>query len=300
MIHIVKTRRIWLIISSVFFVAAVIALLSWGLKFGVDFTGGSILEVSYKNSAPTNEVIHEKLAPLNLGEVEARRAGEQNIILRFKNVDQPTHQKILDALKPSGEFTEKSFDSIGPVIGQDLRNKSMWAIIIALVLILAYLSYVFRKVSHTVASWKYGAVAIVGLVHDIVLVAGVFAVLGKFAGVEVTASFIAAFLTVLGFSVHNTIVVFDRSRENLLKRGGNFEDVVEYSVNQTLGRSINTSLTVLLVMTAVYFFGGESIRNFTLVLILGVLFGTYSSIFVASPLLVVWHNVSKRRKTSSK
>ncbi|MEK7102914.1 MAG: protein translocase subunit SecF [Patescibacteria group bacterium] len=300
MIHIIKTRRIWLILSSVLFVVAVAALCTWGLKFGVDFTGGSIMEISYSNTAPTNETIHEKLSSLELGEIEARRSGEQNVILRFKNVDQTTHQKILEALKPTGEFTEKSFDSIGPVIGKDLRNKSLWAIVIALALILAYLSFVFRKVSHSVASWKYGAVAIVGLLHDIVLVAGVFAVLGKFAGVEVTASFIAAFLTILGFSVHNTIVVFDRSRENLLKRGGNFEEVVEYSVNQTLGRSINTSLTVLLVMTAVYFFGGESIRNFTLVLILGVLFGTYSSIFVASPLLVVWHNITKGRRAHKK
>lgn len=300
MIHIIKTRRVWLGISLVSFVLALAALLLWGLKFGVDFTGGSILEVQYSASAPTNEVIHEALRPLNLGEIEVRRAGETNVILRFKDVDQPTHQRILDTLKSSGEFTEKSFDSIGPVIGQDLRNKSMWAIVVALILILVYLSFVFRKVSHSVSSWKYGAVAIIGLVHDIVLVAGVFAVLGHFAHVEVTASFIAAFLTILGFSVHNTIVVFDRSRENLLKRGGSFEETIEYSVNQTLGRSINTSLTVLLVMAAVYFFGGESIRNFTLVLILGVLFGTYSSIFVASPLLVVWHNMSKRNKSIKK
>lgn len=295
MLHIIKTRRIWLTISAVLFVVAVVAIALWGLKFGIDFTGGSILEVQFQQEAPSSEVIREKLAPLELGEIEVKQAGETGVILRFKEIDQATHLAIIDALKTSGELTEKSFDSIGPVVGRDLRDKSVSAIVVALILILAYISVVFRKVSTTIASWKYGAVAIVGLIHDVVLVVGVFAMLGHFAGIEITASFIAAFLTILGFSVHNTIVVFDRSRENLLKRGGQFEETIEYSVHQTLGRSINTSLTVLLVLIPVYFFGGESIKNFTLVLILGVLFGTYSSIFVASPLLVAWHHMSKRR-----
>ncbi|MDP2656236.1 MAG: protein translocase subunit SecF [bacterium] len=296
MINIVKTRRIWLTFSTVMFVLAVIAISVWGLRFGIDFTGGSILEVEYAQDVPSLDTIRSQIEPLNIGDVDVKGSGEKGVILRFKEVDQPIHQAIIDALHASGDLTENSFDSIGPVIGNELRTKSTWAIGIALVLILAYISYVFRKVSHTVASWKYGVIAIVALLHDVIFVIGIFSVLGQFAGIEITAAFIAAFLTVLGYSVNDTIVVFDRIRENLLKRGGQFEDVVSMSLNQTIMRSLNMSATVILVLLAIILFGGETLQYFALALLLGVAVGTYSSIFVASPLLVVWHNYTRRIK----
>ena len=192
-------------------------------------------------------------------------------------------------------MTEKSFSSVGPTIGNELKQKSYYAIALVLLAIVIYIAWAFRRVSRPVASWKYGVAAIIALLHDVIIPTGVFSALGHFLGYEVDVLFVTALLTVLGFSVHDTIVVFDRIRENLLKREGSFEDIVNYSVNQTMTRSINTSATVMLVLLAVYFFGGESVRNFTLVLILGVFFGTYSSIFIASPILVVWHKLAGRK-----
>ena len=203
--------------------------------------------------------------------------------------------------KNAPEFSEKRFDAIGPTIGQELKRKSIYAIIFVLVLIVLYIAWAFRKVSKPIASWKYGVVAVTALFHDVLIPTGLFSVLGKFAGAEVDTLFVTALLTILGFSVHDTIVVFDRVRENLrnsLGRGVDFSAIVEQSIKETIVRSINTSLTVILSLLAVFLFGGESIRYFTLTLIIGVVIGTYSSIFIASPLLVTWQLFSNRQKRS--
>ena len=189
------------------------------------------------------------------------------------------------------------FDSVGPVVGQELKSKAWQAIVLASICIILYIAWAFRKVSRPVSSWKFGVTAVVTLLHDVLVVFGVFVILGELAQVEMDALFITALLTILGFSVHDTIVVFDRIRENLTRSySDNFESCVNDSLNQTLARSINTSLTTLLVLLAILFFGGDSIKYFVLALILGIFIGTYSSIFVASQLLLVWHNRNQQRR----
>lgn len=266
------------------------------------------MEVNFSANRPDVVAVGDALKPLDLGDVKVQSAGEQEMMLRFKTVDQATHQKILDTLsakfeaKPGdGTVKELRYESVGPTIGKELTNKAWMAILIASLAIVLYIAYAFRKVSRPVVSWKYGISAIVALIHDITIVAGLFAILGHFAGIEVDALFITALLTILGFSVHDTIVVFDRTRENLSKHyTADFEEVVNDSVNQTMSRSINTSVATLLVLIALFFFGGESIRYFVLALIVGISVGTYSSIFVASPIVVDWHKFDQKRKLSTK
>lgn len=274
--------------------------LIFGLKLGIDFTGGSLLEIEFVGERPSLEEMRERLIPLDLGQVMVQPTGEKAVFIRTKDIPEETHQKMLVALtgekKQEEVLRELRFESIGPTIGKELKQKSVYSIFVVLCLIILYIAWAFRKVSKPVSSWKYGAVAVIALFHDVGIPVGVFAVLGKFWGIEVDTLFITALLTVLGFSVHDTIVVFDRIRENLAsaKRGELFEDVVERSIHQTFGRSLNTSLTVLLSLLAVFFFGGESVRYFSLTLMIGVVFGTYSSIFIASPLLVTWHYLTKK------
>ncbi|HLD27489.1 MAG TPA: protein translocase subunit SecF, partial [Patescibacteria group bacterium] len=190
--------------------------------------------------------------------------------------------------------TELRFDSIGPTIGNELKRKSFYAIIVVLLAIILYIAYAFRKVSKPVESYKYGAAAIIALIHDLLIIIGVFAVLGHFLNVQIDSYFVTALLTILGFSVHDTIVTFDRTRENLKRhQDKTFEEVVNLSVNETIIRSLNTSLTTVFVLLAIFLFGGETIRYFVLALALGLIVGTYSSIFLASPLLMIWYRLKK-------
>ncbi|NTU98432.1 protein translocase subunit SecF, partial [Candidatus Falkowbacteria bacterium] len=221
--------------------------------------------------------------------------GNQDMILRFQDSTEEKHQAVLSSLdklaktkSKDNKVEETRFDSVGPSIGQELKQKSVNAIFFVLLAIVLYISWAFRKVSKPIASWKYGMAALIALSHDTIITLGVFSVLGKFYNVEINTPFVAAILTVIGYSVHDTIVVFDRIRENLPKSHSDFEGTVNVSLNQTLVRSVNTSVTVLLTLVAVTVFGGESIRTFALALTVGIAIGTYSSIFVASPILVVW------------
>ncbi len=293
--NIINSRKIWFTISGSLMALSIIALLVWGLKLGIDFTGGSLLEVSYQTARPSIEEVTQTLSTVELQSLKVQPAGDNDFLIRFENVSEAKHQEVLDQLKNqvSGQLEERKFESIGPTIGMELRDKAVTAIVVVLIFILAYIAYVFRKVSRPVASWKYGLAAIVALFHDILIVTGIFAALGFFFGVEIDTLFVTALLTILGFSVHDTIVTFDRVRENLFKiHNQSFEEIVNRSVNETIIRSINTSLTSILTLLAVYIFGGESVRYFVLALILGFIVGTYSSIFIASPLLV-WWNKSK-------
>lgn len=251
---------------------------------------------------PENSAILESLKKAGVENAVLQPTGERGLILRMKDLDEKTHQTLLSSLKArNGDFIEKRFDSIGPTIGKELRRKSLWAILFVLIMIVAYISWTFREVSKPMSSWKYGLAAIAALIHDVSIPTGVFAVLGRFYGVEVDTLFVTALLTILGFSVHDTIVVFDRIRENLKKSGASaswrtdFEAVVEKSVKDTVSRSINTSLTVLFVMLMLYFLGGATIQYFALAIIIGVFFGVYSSIFIASALLVTWHKWTIRK-----
>ena len=295
---IIKLRKYSYAFSGILFLASITMLAMWGLRLGIDFTGGSLMEVQFRNE-PSREAIQAALQPFNLGDIHVQPTQSNGALIRMKDLDEPTHQKVLTALKLLDQnLVEKRFDSIGPTIGSELRKRSIYALLLVIIMIILYIAWAFRKVSRPVESWKYGVVAVVALMHDIFIPSGAFAYLGHFSGVEVDALFITAILTILGFSVHDTIVVFDRIRENLRRgKGSTFEETVDISIHETIVRSVNTSLTLLLVLLTLYFFGGESTRYFSLALILGTIFGTYSSIFIASPLLVTWHNWSKKPRS---
>lgn len=297
---IIQKRNIWLGISGVLFVVFLTALIVWGLKLGIDFTGGSLLEVKFTGSRPTVSQVESGLAELKLNSLIVQPVGEQDMLLRFQETTEETHQAILSKLtdlakqaQQNNSIEEQRFESVGPSIGAELKAKSLWAIFFALLAMLAYITYAFRKVSKPIASWKYGSAAIIAMFHDAIITVGIFAVLGKFFNVEINTAFVAAILTVIGYSVHDSIVVFDRVRENLPKSDLDFAGTVNTSLNQTLIRSLNTSLTSLLVLIAIILFGGASIRTFVLALAVGIFTGTYSSIFVASPILVVWEKMKK-------
>jgi len=218
-------------------------------------------------------------------------SGAGSFIFRLKEIDEDVHQKIINNLKL--KFTnleEKRFDSVGAVVGGELKSRSVTAIVLVLVFIVLYIAFVFRKLYSTLSSFTMGMAAIVALLHDVLIPMGIFALLGRYYGIEITAVFVAAVLTILGYSVSDTVVVFDRIRENVMRFGGknNFGQLVHDSVLQTLTRSLNTTITTLLSLVAIYFFGGESIKYFSLALIIGIFLGAYSSIFVASPIVVWW------------
>ncbi len=293
--HFTRYSKIYYAFSGILIVAALASLIVYGLKFGIEFTGGSNMEVAFTQTRPSNEVISKALASFNLGEITVQPTGADGAVLKFKGVDEATHQSILTALNAVSLVQEKGFQFIGPSVGQDLKNKTEIAIVLALLAITIYIAFAFRKVSRPVASWKYGVTSLIALFHDILIPLGVFSLLGHFYHVEITIPIIAALLTILGFSVHDTIVIFDRIRENIMRRGmGEFADTVDLSLNQTVGRSISTVFTVLLVMFSLFFFGGETLKYFSLALIIGITSGAYSSIFIASPLLVSWQKWSER------
>ena len=298
MIPITKFRKLYFTFSGILIIASIFALALWGLRLGIDFKGGSLLFGEFGQKSPSREEISTALKSLDLGELIIQSSGERGVILRFKEIDETKHQQLLAELnKIGGDFREKSFESIGPSIGRELSANAFKAIALVLVLIVGYIALVFRKVSYPLASWKYGVAALVALFHDVIIPLGLFAVLGRFYNIEISSGFIAAILTVLGYSVHDSIIVFDRIRENLIKhQGRSFDETVDKSVNQTFTRSLNTSLTVILVLLAIYFLGGESMKYIALVLMVGIAVGTYSSIFIGSTLLVSWNKFAMQKK----
>jgi preprotein translocase subunit SecF len=292
-----KYSIFYYIISGILIIAAIVSLSMYGLKFGIEFVGGSNMQVDFQKARPSNEAINNALKSFNLGEITIQPTGANGAVMQFKGVDEATHQNILTELNKLDPTTEKSFQYIGPSVGQELRNKTELAIFLALLAITIYIAFAFRKVSRPVSSWKYGITSLIALFHDVLIPLGIFSVLGKLYNVEITIPIVAALLTILGFSVHDTIVIFDRIRENILRRGmGQFEDTVNWSLTQTLGRSISTVATVEIVLLFLYFLGGETLKYFALTLIIGITSGAYSSIFIASPLLVSWYKWSANRE----
>ena len=270
-----------------------IGLAIWGLNLGIDFTGGSLVEVRLGSNPAAAQVrsvfVDAGLTDVSVVTGSTTDALGKTYLIRTKTIDAGAKSDLLAKLGSAyGPLTEDRFESVGPVIGRETATNAFLAVFGASVLILLYLSYAFRQVPNP---WRYGACAVFALLHDVVLVVGLWSILGKLFGLEVDALFVTAILTVVGFSVHDTIVVFDRVRENVSRFPGElFERVVNFSVNQTLDRSINTSLTVILTLTALLLLGGATIRGFVLVLLVGIVSGTYSSIFNASCLLVSWEN----------
>jgi preprotein translocase subunit SecF len=285
----VYTIMFWFSVTLV--AISVVLLALYGLNFGVDFRGGSVMELEFSDGRPSLGEVKGISAYAGLTDVTVNYVGESGVILRTKELSENEHQNVLAVLQSNfSGLEEKRFDSIGPVIGNELKKKSITAILLVLLAVVVYIALVFRKLSKTLSPWVMGFAAIIALLHDVVIPIGVFAVLGRFYGVEISAVFVAAVLTILGYSVSDTVVIFDRVRENIIRGniGGGFPAVVHKSVMQTLTRSLNTTFTTLLSLFAIYFFGGESIRYFALALIIGIFLGAYSSIFVASPLLVWW------------
>ncbi len=275
------------------------AILAWGLKPGIDLVGGSLLEVAYPEGRPDVAAIQEKMGTLNLGEVRIQPAGESEYVLRQRAMSQTEKEQVDEILASFGTVEEVQYNSVGPSIGAELVRKAWWAIGLVSLCTILFIAFAFRGVSKPVSSWKYGLVAIVTLLHDILIPTGYFAYLGHAHDAEVGVLFIVALLTILGISINDTIVVFDRIRENLTlndvkKQHQEFEFVVWKSIKQTLTRSVNTSLTVIIMLVALYVLGPDSTKDFSLVLTIGMIAGTYSSIFLASPLLVI---ISERWKS---
>src|SRR3990167_3377099 len=289
---VIKYRKIFYTLSALLIIASIVSIAIWGLNYGIDFKGGSIIEVEYTEGRPTQAELANKIEDLNLGE-SIRPTGELGYIIRMRTTDQDEKSILTGALQSFGTTTEKRFDSIGPVLGTEALRKSIVSIVLVILAIVLFIAFAFRKVSEPVSSWKYGFIAIIALLHDVIIPTGVFAVLGHYAGYEIDTLFVTALLVILGFSVHDTIVVFDRVRENLKDSKKPFDELVGESISQTFTRSINTSLTTLLALVVLYFVGGEATHHFSLALIIGIVAGTYSSIFVGSPLLVTiwkWQN----------
>jgi len=293
-----KTKYAYLF-SGTLVVLSLLAISVWGLKLGIDFTGGTLMEIKFSESVPTNQELRNDLANFDLKSLTLQSTENNSLIIRYAAEDDKLNEEVYGVIKNKYAGTEQlRANFTNSSVSKELKSKSLWAIFWAVAGIMAYVAYAFRKVSLPVASWKYGRGAIIALIHDITITVGVFAILGHFYGVEVGIPFVAALLTILGFSVHDTIVVYDRTRENLLKSSSkeSFPDIVNRSLNETLARSINTALTTLISLVAIYFFGGESVKDFSLAIIIGISFGTYSSIFIASALLVTSYKLQVRGK----
>jgi len=296
-IHIVKYRKVWYAISAVIFTVCVAAMAMYGIKLGIDFTGGSLMEISFEKPVSTTDLRAHVLG-LGYKDVIVQTTSTGGALLRMESLTEEKHQSLLQDLKKTyGEKTvEQKFDSIGPVIGSELRRTAATGILIILIAIGLYVAFAFRKVTAPVESWKYGVLTIITAFHDVVVPLGLFAILGKFLNWEIDTAFVAAILTVLGYSITDTIVVFDRTRENLIKRvNPSFEETVDLSIRQTIRRSLSTSMTTLLCLAAIFFFGGETTKPFALALIVGIFAGTYSSIFLASPALVTWYKWAQKK-----
>lgn len=288
MINIIGKRKYFYAFSLTITMISLIALSGWGLKLGKDFTGGTRMTIQLSQEVETQK-IHDSLNELSLSELTIQKSQNNAIVLGYASSDEENNEKVREKLKSLDEnFKEIKTEFTGSSVSDQIKKNAFLAVILANIGIGIFIAWAFRKVSRPIPSWQYGIGAVVALIHDVLITVGVFAFLGKFHSIEVGVPFIAALLTILGFSVHDTIVVYDRIRENLLRSSSkeNFEEVVNKSLNETLARSINTSLTVLLVLAAIVMFGGDSIRYFSVALLVGIFFGTYSSIFVASSLLV--------------
>jgi preprotein translocase subunit SecF len=294
--NIVGKRYLYFAISLVLIVPGLLGMLRWGLPLSIDFTGGSYVELRFEaGKAPELQDVRDLYAEMGIADAEVRTSGEDQLIVRTELIDNATNNEIITEMRSrfDSDITVLRFDSVGPSIGREVASRAAMAIAMASVGILLYIWYAFRGVTN---AYRYGISAIIAMLHDVAVVFGMQAILSHFFGWEIDALFLTAVLTVASFSVHDSIVVFDRIRENAQRhRRMPFEQVVNDSINQTLVRSINTQLTVFLTLLALVVFGGSTLRHFILVLMIGVLIGTYSSIFNASPILVVWENQEWRR-----
>ncbi len=288
-------RKWFYLFSLLIILPGLLSIGFWRLKPSIDFTGGSRIEI--KNV--TDVEVAKKFADENgLENITVQKIDNDSVSIRFKEIDEAKHKEIRDKIGNAfgNGAEEASFETVGPSISKEITQKSFWAVAIAALVIIFYIGYSFRKVPKPANSWEFGITAVIALLHDAIVVTGVFSILGHFYNVEVDPLFITALLTVIGFSVHDTIVIFDRVRENLIRSGAeDFEEVVEKSVAEMLPRTLNTSFLVWVILLVLLIFGGTTIRYFVLALVVGIFSGTYSSILNASPLLITWQNFKTRK-----
>ncbi len=290
--NIIHHRKIFLSISGLLVLTGIVVVFVFGFRPGIDFAGGTLWQIKLTTNG--QQLTTDGLASffedeLGINNAVIFPADNGSFLIRFGHISEEEHQNYLNSLEEKiGKVEELRFEVIGPAIGKELKNRAFWAVILVLAGISLYIAFAFRKVSYHIKSWKYGIITLVTLLHDIAIPAGLFAVLGWKTGIEIDTNFIVALLVIMGFSVHDTIVVFDRIRENLLSQRGGLElaGVINSSINQTIARSINTSFTLIVVLLALFFFGPITLKYFILTILVGTALGTYSSIFVASPLLL--------------
>lgn len=299
MMNIIQYRKYAYAASIALTVLSIGAIAFWGLKLGIDFKGGTLLSIQYQEKAPEREVIYQVLEPLSLSGLSVQPAEQETINIRYTAHDDAVNATVLETLSKEGKtFEVLRTDFIGGTVSKEITHDAFIGVVLSLIAIALFIAYAFRKVSGIVSSWDFGWGAIIALAHDIIITVGAFAFLGQYFNIEIGVPFVAALLTILGYSVNDTIVVYDRVRENLTRSGSkqNFESLVNQSLNETLGRSISTSLTVIITLLAITVYGGASTFSFALALLIGVAFGAYSSIFIASALLVTRYYQKIRSK----
>lgn len=289
--YIIRHRALFFWITGIVLTAAIGSILVLGLPLGIDFSGGSLMQVGYPNGVPPIETIEKQVSVVPLGPVSVRASGENSVSIRMRTMTPAEHEAVFASLPSSASTTELSYTSVGPALGSQFANKALWAILAVVLVIALYIAFAFRKVSRPVSSWYYGLAVIAILAHDLVIPAGFYAVLAHFTNAQVDALFITALLALLGYSVNDTIIIFDRVREHLahnekINTKEPFEVTVGKSIDETMTRSINMSLTVVLALGALVLFGASATRDFGLVMLIGVVAGTYSSILLAAPLLI--------------
>ena len=297
--NIIGHKKIFLTFSLILFVISLVCIVMFGFKPAIDFTGGTLWQIKIGDPTVSDSALQNAFVSFGAKDpIIYKDLTSDSFMVKLQNVSEADHQSYLKSLEQKfSQVQELKFESIGPTIGSQLKSRAIWAIILVLIGISLYIAFAFRKASYPVQSWKYGIATLIALTHDVVIPSGVIAAMGHFAGVEMDTNFVVALLVIMGFSVHDTIVVFDRIRENLLTRKGSrgFDEIVNDSVVQTIARSINTSLTLILVLTAMLIFGAPTLKLFVLIMLIGVIFGTYSSIFIASPILTIWHKFGKNK-----
>ena len=295
--NVIKHKWAFLSFSILITIVSVFGLFAFGLEKGIDFTGGTLWQMQFDQPVAKQALVKTLQTDFALADaIVTEQEGTNAYIVRTKEMNEPSHQDFSRRIREAhGNFTELSFESIGASIGNELASKAIWAFVISLLAISLYIAYAFRKVSRPVSSWKYAAITLITLFHDAIIPLGLFAFLGHYLGVETDINFIVAILVVIGFSVHDTIVVFDRIRENLrVSSSGDFGALVNRSINETFARSLNTSLTLLIVLITLFILGAATLKYFVLAILVGTVAGTYSSIFVASPLLVLWQKAQRK------
>ena len=308
---IIKNRKIFYVFSALLIIASIVSLSIWKLQLGIDFKGGSVIEVRYTTERPATDLIEKNISTvateIGLGNYVLQSVGDTDYSIKSRMITDKERQQIENAFSDGGnaKIELKKVNSIGPLIGKEAAQKAFISIILVILCIVLFITFAFRHVSRPVQSWKYGLMAVIALAHDVIIPTGVFSILGHYLGYEVDTLFVTALLVILGFSIHDTIVVYDRIRENLKNDNSDrtkkdFETIVGESVNQTFVRSINTSMTTILALFVLYFLGPEATQHFSLALIIGVFIGTYSSIFIASALLVTIQKFQAKRELANK